>query len=408
MTLQIQANFGGVSKNLRLWLLTLDSLREKETILERIIADQLPNEGDLASLVKEARGWASRVPASLLISDGRSVFIILSAEFALGVVDHARGKQRVFTSNGGLTLRKEIATFPDDTLLVLGPRPLLDEEALDAHANHPPIASEEIGAWLNRSSAEGPIALLHLRAAAPEERQVRSGVTVIKSDRGLVKDANEDSGTALSLSHASANNSSSFRVISIADGVGGAAYGELASKIAASAASASLCRALIENASIDRASMMNAAYQAANDRVEKVVAYVNKPMASTLTMSLLEGNRLRISHAGDTRAYEVDFGNGIKRLTTDHRLSENGRASHVITRAIGSRIYSPEVGAEQVLKKGNILLTCTDGLHDVVNDDEILQVCNESGTPRELSSRLIMLANSRGGPDNITVAVHYA
>ena len=153
---------------------------------------------------------------------------------------------------------------------------------------------------------------------------------------------------------------------------------------------------------------MISAFEAANEKVESVAGYASKSMASTLTSSLIEENHFRIAYAGDTRVYEVDLrANAIMKLTEDHRLSQDGVASHVITRAIGSRNPSPDIGPEKELHPGNILLHCTDGLHDMVSDDEIFEVCATSATPQELASRLVGLANAKGGHDNITVAAHY-
>ena len=164
---------------------------------------------------------------------------------------------------------------------------------------------------------------------------------------------------------------------------------------------------LLSVTSDNYSAMMNAAFQAANERLEKVASYTNKSMASTLTMSLIQDAQLQTAHAGDTRVYEVSVPTRtIRRLTEDHRLQQNGVASHVITRAIGSRNCLPEVGGMNSLENNSILLTCTDGLHDLVSNEEILHACLSAETPRALCKNLIALANSRGGPDNITVAAY--
>lgn len=408
LALQLQANYGGARKFLRLWILSEDPVADKQDIIERTIADYVPNESSLLSLARDARKWATGTRTSLLIADREMVSIVLSPEFALGAFDIAQRRRRIIDSREGLVLQKPMKSFPDDTVLVLGAREVFENGMSAFQSVGLPIASNEVQAWMERSSVNGPVGLLHIRASVPPESRVRSGVSAIQSDQGLVKDANEDSATIISLSRAVGGESSSLRLITVADGVGGAAYGELASKIASSAAPARVCRRFIDELSGDTEAIMNSAFEAAHQRVEKVAAYANKSMASTLTMSLILKNQLRVAHAGDTRAYEVDARNEtVRRLTEDHRLSQNGVASHVITRAVGSRNPVPDIGAEEELHEGNILLICTDGLHDLVKDEEILDVCALSRMPDELNSKLVDLANSRGGNDNITVAVHY-
>lgn len=380
----------------------------RQEIIERTIADYVPNESSLLSLARDARKWATGSRASLLLADRNMISIILSPEFALGAFDIAQRKRRIIGYREGSVLQKPMKSFPDDTVLVLGARAVFENGTAAIQSVDPPIASKEVQAWTERFSVDGPVGLLHIRARVAPEDRVRSGVSAIQSDQGLVKDANEDSGTVISLSRSIGGETSSIRLISVADGVGGAAYGELASKIAASAAPATVCREFADKVPGNTEAIMNSAFEAAHERVEKVAAYANKSMASTLTMSVILKNRLRIAHAGDTRAYEVSVRDGnITKLTEDHRLDQNGVASHVITRAIGSRNAVPDISAEEEPHEGNILLVCTDGLHDLVKDEEILEVCAVSRTPHELNSKLVDLANSRGGHDNITVAVHY-
>ena len=406
--LQFQANYGGTRRFLRLWMLSVDTLKDEPTIVQGTIADYLPNEGDLQHLVRDAKKWASGKGVSLLIADRRLLYAILSPGFALGVFNVATKKYRLIDWGKEVALQKPVSSFPDDTVIVIARRQELARPAFQWGDSELGTASGEVHAWMMRSAGSGPVGLLHLRAPSSTGGQARSGITAIESDRGLVKDANEDSATVMSFSHSAGGRTTSTRVISVADGVGGAAYGEIASKIASSAAPAVIGRSILEGTIGDAEKTMISAFDAANEKVESVAAYASKSMASTLTCSLIAENHFRIAYAGDTRVYEVDpRASAIMKLTEDHRLSQDGVASHVITRAIGSRNPSPDIGPEKGLHPGNILLHCTDGLHDMVSDDEIFEVCATSATPRELASRLVGLANSKGGHDNITVAAHY-
>ena len=87
--LQFQANYGGTKRFLRLWMLSVDTLKDEPTVVQGTIADYLPNEGDLQHVVRDAKKWASGKGVSLLIADRRFLYVILSPEFALGVFNMA-------------------------------------------------------------------------------------------------------------------------------------------------------------------------------------------------------------------------------------------------------------------------------------------------------------------------------
>jgi protein phosphatase len=142
-------------------------------------------------------------------------------------------------------------------------------------------------------------------------------------------------------------------------------------------------------------------------------------MGTTLTMAYSVGTDLFIVHAGDSRAYLLRDG-GLEQLTTDHTLvqvlvdggaisPEDARRHprrHVVTNVIGGP--RPGVDAEihkLDLRDGDVLLLCTDGLTEPVHDDMIADVLNRLHDPREACARLVDLALSGGGPDNVTAVV---
>ncbi len=153
-------------------------------------------------------------------------------------------------------------------------------------------------------------------------------------------------------------------------------------------------------------------YEEASNSVEK------RGMGTTLTAGLLCGHRLIIGHVGDSRAYHINNGT-INLLTRDHSLLEQLLASgqvkpeeaqdhpqrHVLTRALGMD-PQPEIDLLEIeLEAGAALLFCTDGLTNMVSDEEILRAYLQQADPRVLAEKLVEMANSRGGLDNITVVI---
>jgi len=205
----------------------------------------------------------------------------------------------------------------------------------------------------------------------------------------------------------------------VADGMGGHAAGEIASRLAAAtmddmvAAKGSAVEAPAE--------ILRLATMAANFRVieaqrkDRALA----GMGSTLTALLVRGTRYSIAHVGDSRAYRLRDGT-LQQLTRDHslvwHLYENGvldksdLARHpqknLITRSIGSH---PQVDIdieEGEGRAGDLYLLCSDGLTDGVSDEGIrgLLIAAQK-TPQEMADNLVNAANEAGGPDNITVVV---
>ncbi len=137
-------------------------------------------------------------------------------------------------------------------------------------------------------------------------------------------------------------------------------------------------------------------------------------MGTTLDICFIYNNKLYIGHVGDSRVYRLRKG-VMRKLTKDHsyvqQLVEDGKitraeADHhpkknMLTRALGCTAYvEPDVRARN-LEKGDILLMCSDGLTNMVSDEQICQSMKES--PTTAPEKLIELANQAGGYDNITV-----
>jgi serine/threonine protein phosphatase PrpC len=139
--------------------------------------------------------------------------------------------------------------------------------------------------------------------------------------------------------------------------------------------------------------------------------------ATTLTMLIAIWPRAFVLHAGDSRAYRLRDGE-LVRLTVDQTMeqvmldagavhpesAEAKRLRHVLVSAVGSRQLDPQVSVTD-MKKGDILLLCSDGLTKHVSDDEIRERLATAASAEGICRGLVDLALERGGEDNVTVVV---
>jgi len=205
-------------------------------------------------------------------------------------------------------------------------------------------------------------------------------------------------------------------LFAIADGMGGAQAGEVASRLAAAA--------FEEGAAAIRGEEgVATVVRAANTRIFERA--VHDPavagMGTTATVAVVDGAAATVTfaHVGDSRAYL--YRNGVlEQLTTDHslvgemvrsgRLTEDEAAVHphrsVITRALGT---DPDVEVDTLTLEagpGDLVLLCSDGLSAMVRDEEIVRVLESTdGAPRESAEALVSAANAAGGEDNVTVVL---
>jgi len=241
-----------------------------------------------------------------------------------------------------------------------------------------------------------------------------------RSDRGLVRQGNEDS---LHLDDAS-------HLYLVCDGMGGHQAGEVASLTAAhtigrvfSRFSAEIC----EDASLK----LDRTLPEQGDLLVKAIRLANRAiqarakedsnltgMGTTVVAAALEADIMSIAHVGDSRIYRLNE-RMLEPLTTDHswitevqntqNISREEASSfigkNIITRALGVR---PTVDIDYrvvKLQPGEIYILCTDGLCGFADDHEIFQVAREyRANLNELVDNLIQMANDRGGSDNVTVA----
>lgn len=234
------------------------------------------------------------------------------------------------------------------------------------------------------------------------------------TDVGVVRQQNQDAYCAQLLSQERA-------LLAVCDGMGGARAGNIASQLAVDTFSAAVMEELAASddpedvrqgilRSVSRAN--HAVCQRADDDPDCA------GMGTTLVAVLVDGQTCYVVNVGDSRAYRISS-QGIRRITRDHSLvedlvergeitAEQARVhpqKNLITRALGAterteadlfcEPYTPE----------EFLLLCSDGLSNLLTDQELLYEVLHGGEPSECCGRLLETALSRGAPDNVTAVL---
>jgi protein phosphatase len=250
----------------------------------------------------------------------------------------------------------------------------------------------------------------------------------------MVRSNNEDSVWAAPLGSADARGGETTGegethfpglLLAVADGMGGALAGEVASGLAVDTLGSELARR-VQEPGVDagpperHATMFKSSVEAAHTCIRGEGA--NNPqragMGTTLTAAWLLENVAEITQVGDSRAYLFRKGY-LQQLTKDQslvgKLIEDGiiteeegermAGRNIILQALGTDEPLDVVHDRVPLESGDMLLLCTDGLSGVVNNRDLEAELRKGGEPAELCQRLVTLANARGGPDNITVLI---
>jgi serine/threonine protein phosphatase PrpC len=204
-------------------------------------------------------------------------------------------------------------------------------------------------------------------------------------------------------------------LFAVADGMGGAQAGEVASRLAAAA-----FREFHDADELAPEERVEAIIQEANRRIfDRARAdAAASGMGTTITAAVVGEDSVTIGHVGDSRAYRIRDGE-LEQLTQDHslvadlirsgRLTPEEADTHpqrsVITRALGT---DPEVDVDTFtveVAPGDVFLLCSDGLTTMVGDDEILRLVRESSGLESAGKALVKAANRHGGDDNVTVVL---
>lgn len=230
------------------------------------------------------------------------------------------------------------------------------------------------------------------------------------TDRGAVRQQNQDSYAARVLEDG--------RVIAlVCDGMGGARAGNVASTMAVELFLEHFFQGSPSDSPEER---MGYAASVANQAIFQRSASDMEcaGMGTTIVAALVDGTQAVIINEGDSRAYHINS-EGIVLVTRDHSLVEDlverGELTreqarthphkNLITRALGAE---PELRADcfrQPLAEGDYLLLCSDGLSNVVNEQEMLYEVIHGGGDAQCCHRLLEIALSRGAPDNVTVVL---
>src|SRR5438067_10219221 len=224
---------------------------------------------------------------------------------------------------------------------------------------------------------------------------------------------------------------SDARLFLVADGIGGHAAGEIASKIAVESINEFIVHTKEDDGTWPHAydeqykrstNRLMAAVRMANTRVLEAMRKDARlrGMGTTVVAALADDETMSVAHVGDSRVYLVRDGR-ISRLTNDHSwvfeqvqagmLTEEEAEKHplrnVITRALGGALQVSPDASEVAFRSGDVYLLCSDGLTGMVPEEEILRVVNDESADLERACQeLIDRANERGGLDNVTAVLY--
>ncbi|MCC5998954.1 MAG: protein phosphatase 2C domain-containing protein [Thermofilum sp.] len=238
------------------------------------------------------------------------------------------------------------------------------------------------------------------------------------SNVGKVRKNNEDAALNSTIKIYRNGRLETYYLLAVADGVGGAGYGELASKIAIVTSYNEILLGLLERPTDSPEKTVQSAIETANQHVLQEKSKRGE-MGTTLTLALINGNRAFIGHVGDSRAYVIE-GNKLRQITKDHKYVEELVERGVITREqakhhpqrniITSALGMPTPRIDISSKEAHALLLATDGLVDLVEDEEIEKILREEmkrglTSVNQLSKQLVGEALRKGGYDNVSVSL---
>lgn len=200
----------------------------------------------------------------------------------------------------------------------------------------------------------------------------------------------------------------------VADGMGGHNAGDYASKLAVE----TMVEEIALSAEREPEAVLRMAVEKANTMVNGSAkkAPELEGMGTTVVAASIEGSALSVANVGDSRLYVVG-GHEIRQITRDHSWVEDmvrsggmGREEarnhpdkNIITRAVGAEDSVKTDFFSVTLKEGDMILMCTDGLTNMLNDEEIRMVLDGARDIVEKAEELVRRANENGGRDNISV-----
>ena len=204
----------------------------------------------------------------------------------------------------------------------------------------------------------------------------------------------------------------------VCDGMGGAKSGNIASTLAVEVFAEEIRRSWVRNMDDDKVDqMMRSAVKLANFTVYDQAVQIEEfsGMGTTLVAVLVRGKKATVVNVGDSRAYGINR-SGIRQITRDHSLvqlmvdrgeltpemAKSYPGKNFITRAVGTEPIVMCVIYHWDVSKGDYLLLCSDGLSNLMDDQEILFEVVHGVNKQHCCKRLLNIAQNRGAPDNVT------
>ena len=231
------------------------------------------------------------------------------------------------------------------------------------------------------------------------------------TDKGCVRKMNQDAYEIRQLDR-------NTLLCVVCDGMGGAKSGNIASSLAVDVFSQEIERTWTPNMEWDKADqLLKNAVKLANFTVYDQAMQFEEfdGMGTTLVAAFIRGWKVSFVNVGDSRAYIINQ-NGIRQITKDHsvvqmmvdrgeltaEMAKSYPGKNLITRAVGTEITVSSDIFRQELNKGDFLLLCSDGLSNLMDDQEILFEVVHGVNKERCCKRLLDIAISRGSPDNVT------
>ncbi len=206
----------------------------------------------------------------------------------------------------------------------------------------------------------------------------------------------------------------------VADGMGGQNAGEVASAMATQIIKEYIINSFNPDMDcMEVGEMVRRAFLKANDKIYEYSKTDSEldGMGTTSTLAIIYRDKIISAHVGDSRAYLIDGGE-IRQITKDHSYVQELLSRGEITKEFANRhpaknYITRAVGADDILKvdinisdyHGETVLLCSDGLTNMLSDEQISEIIGENENLQQGAEALVRLANKKGGLDNITVVV---
>lgn len=243
------------------------------------------------------------------------------------------------------------------------------------------------------------------------------------SDPGIIRSHNEDSLLIRNIRYNSPQNES-IELFAIADGMGGYKDGDLASQLAIQILDNQITdfftrfpiQCIPDGETIFHT--LDNAIRTANNEIFHLGESRRSRMATTLVVTLIVNDLAYIANLGDSRVYCLES-SALNQITIDHSVGADlvalGKIQpeeiyfhpyrNVVTRFLGSSLYLEPDNFSEILKPEKSLILCSDGLWEMVKDDDIKTILLDQTNAQDACQKLVDFANKNGGPDNISVII---